>query len=482
MSRVKNRHSQSMSLEKIFHNIHWFEFSFTRKILILVFFIFHISLVCSVSDRGKYGNEFFGFWRPFAWDTSGWIARAGDFFAVYEAGHQAMLFRPVFRVQPELNFLPKSQSLMRAPYTATFRYPPLIAYSFGLVLNFLEPVASYKAWILFNELLIVIGIYLTAKRAKNSQTAFFVIIAWLAFYPIHIEYYMGQFSLFMGFLLFFTGMNLIRGRENKSVLWWGFSIFLKVYSIPFALYWFFRRKFQLPLFFIFALVLSSLFYFSIFPSDFNLFYERGISGRLFSIEKKPPIKIKGSISAKDESPALKKPPELYWGSMGVQRGVLALARLFYLKQDQGGNFLTPYWAHYVLFLTMLFPLPFMVLAARDKNKNPIVILALFSLGWFFWYFDTWEHHYTLLLPLLALLIAEEILKGYRAIIIYILLASPSLWIIFASPETNPLHPQNPVSYIIWETLYYLVKPLGVIWLFFSLWRFGMRPSSITSSR
>lgn len=193
-----------MSLKKLIDDIGWSSFSKLQKILIIIFFLFHISLLFSVSNRGNYGNIAFGFWRQYAWDTSGWIARAGDYYAVYEAGHQAILGRPIFRVQPEMNFLSKSESLMRVPYTATFRYPPLFAYTFCILLNILPPEPSYKAWILLNELLIFIGIFITAKIAVNKTTAFYTILAWLAFYPIHIEYYMGQFSLFMGFLLFLS--------------------------------------------------------------------------------------------------------------------------------------------------------------------------------------------------------------------------------------------------------------------------------------
>jgi hypothetical protein len=108
------------------------------------------------------------------------------------------------------------------------------------------------------------------------------------------------------------------------------------------------------------------------------------------------------------------------------------------------------------------------MAVRDKGRDPITILTLFALAWFFWYYDTWEHHYTMLLPLLALLVARENITGRPALVIYILLAMPSLWIFFASPETNPLYPHNPTIYFLLETLYYLIKPAGVLYLFIHL--------------
>ncbi len=461
-----------MKIKQISEDVRRVKFSFAQKIVIIICLLFHISLLFSVSNRGEYGNKFFGIWRHVAWDTSGWIARAGDYFAIYEAGHQALLGRPVYQVQPEMNFLPKSESMMRAPYTATFRYPPLLAYTLAIVLNILPPMMSYKLWILFNEMLIFLGLYLTVTRAKNTASAFYLIIIWLCFYPIHIEYYLGQFSLFMGFLIFFCGLNLLNNNHTKAINWWGASIFLKVYTIPFALFWMIRKNIKMPIIWLSFFFISSILYFIIFPSDFKIFYDRGIAGRLFS-KQEAKEQIQNTEKTETDSSgsgAEAKAPELYWGSLGVQRGVLAITRFFYLEKDETGHFKTPFWSHYVLFLVILFPFPFLIKAIFDKEKNPLIILSLFALSWFFWYFDTWEHHYTLLLPIFALLVSENILKGWRVAILYIIFASPSLWIFFASPETNPLTPQNDILYFILESLYYIIKPAGIIYLFLFLFK------------
>jgi len=437
----------------------WKSFATWQKVVLPLIFLFHLSLLCSVSNRGNYGSRFFGFWRPFAWDTHGWLARGGDFFAVYESGHQALLGRSVYHVQPEMNLLPLPESRMRAPYVATFRYPPIIAYSLAVFLNIFPPDSSYKFWVFCNEALLLLGIALTLRHVRHPRTGFYVICAWLAFYPIHIEYYLGQFSFLMGFLWLCVAMGILSGSRKRATDWWGVSLFVKAYSLPFALYFFFRKQFRRPICWIVLLALTTIIYFAIFPSDIKLFYERGIAGRLFA----------GSgIHAGDKSDAAPKPPELYWGSMGVQRGVVALCRLLYLKRDSQGKISVPYWAHYILYLVILFPIPFLWMAVRDKGREPIIILTLFALAWFFWYYDTWEHHYTMLLPLLALLVARENITGRPALVIYILLAMPSLWIFFASPETNPLYPHSPTIYFLLETLYYLIKPAGVLWLFFHL--------------
>lgn len=430
----------------------------------------------SISNRGNYGNKFCGIWKRFAWDTSGWIARAGDFYAIYEAGNQALLGRGVFKVQPEMNFLSREDSKMRAPYCATFRYPPLFAYTFAVALNLFPPEMSYKFWIVFNELLIFLGIYLTARIAASMRAAFWSMIVWLSFYPLHIEYYLGQFSLFMGFMIFFAAYSFIMKRERSAIFFWGASLFIKVYTLPFIIYWIFRKKYKLPVLILLIFIITSGIYFVIFPSDFDLFYKRGIAGRLY------PTSAAEGVLASDEKSAEgltadvnekknQKSPALYWGSMGVQRGALALSRLFYLKQDARGVFMTPHFAKYLLFFVMLFPIPFLILAAHRGEKNPALVLSLFSLSLFFWYFDTWEHHYVMLLPILALLVALEVIKGARALIICILIASPSLWIFFShSLFANPLTPQSPAAYFFIETLYYLIKPAGVLMLFFSLFK------------
>ena len=461
------RLTANCQLSIINYQLTWKLFTTWQKIVLPLILVFHLSLLCSVSNRGDYGSRFFGFWRPFAWDTHGWLARGGDFFAVYEAGHQALLGRAVYRVQPEMNRLPRSESHMRAPYVATFRYPPVMAYTLAALLNIFPPDLSYKFWVLCNEALLVLGIALTLRHVKRPQTGFYVICAWLAFYPMHIEFYLGQFSFFMGFLWLCVALGILSGREKLATDWWGVSLFVKAYSLPFALYFFFRKQLRRPICWILLLVLTTIIYFAIFPSDAKLFYERGIAGRLFAGSGK------NAGEKKDVAP---KSPELYWGSMGVQRGVIALCRLVYLKRDAQGRFLVPYWAHYILYLVMLFPIPFLWMAVKDKGRDPIIILTLFALAWFFWYYDTWEHHYTMLLPIFALLVASEIITGRRALVIYILLAMPSLWIIFSRPETNPLYPHSPTTYFLLETLYYLIKPTGIIYLFIHLWRISSKPN------
>jgi len=427
-------------------------------ILLCMAVLFHLSLLFSASNRSKGNLPLFGAWRRFAWDTSGWLPRGGDFYAIYESGNQAIRGHPVFRVQPEMN-LPENRikARMRAPYVATFRYPPLTAYTLGVVLNLFPPGVSYKLWILFCELLIVLGVYLSFKRARDHTSAFWIVLIWLCFYPLHIELYLGQFSFCMGFLIFLCGLALLEKKEQSAISWWGISLFLKVYSLAFVLYWFFRKRAKKPVLWIAVLLITTAIYFLIFPSDFALFYDRALKGRLFVAQQT------GSVGEA-------KGPPLYWGSMGVQRGVLALCRFFYLQKDSGGIFLTPPWARYILFLVFLFPFPFIIMAARDKKRSSLNILSLFTLCWFFRYFDTWEHHYIMLLPLFALVYTEGIIRGWKAFLIYLLLAAPSLWIFFGVGENHPLYPHHEVSYLVLETLYYTIKPVGVVWLFIHLWR------------
>jgi len=113
-----------------------------------------------------------------------------------------------------------------------------------------------------------------------------------------------------------------------------------------------------------------------------------------------------------------------------------------------------------------------VVAACLRRKavvHPLDVFALVWLWWFIAYLDTWEHHYVMLLPLVALLGATGRLSGWTLWIPAALWGMPSLWSV-AGPAVAAGEPGAPGLVI----LYFLQRPVGVFWVFGVIARRALR--------
>lgn len=451
----------------------WQRVAWALLTLVMLMYLvpFHLSWLASTSNRGVHVENnidlLFSIYRPLAFDTRGGLdapGRGGDFYAIYEAGHQALIGRPIYQVQPEMNALPRAESRMRAPAVATYRYPPLTAYTLGAALNVLpperydaqgQPIPSkipnaYIVWVLLTEALLLSGVYITLRLASSVGRAFVSTAIWLGFYPMHIEFFMGQFSLLMGWTLLLCGAALATNRVRLAQFAWGLSLFVKAYSALFALYWLWRGPRKMVIAWLAVAVVTTGAYFAVFPSDWAMLWERGVKGRMFAAVEE------GEPSA----------PTLYPGSMGVQRAALSLCRLIDPQRQDNGAVTPPLWSRFVLWLVILGPLPVLAWAATRRNPPPVAVLGLFWLYWFFGYLDTWEHHANMLLPLLALCVAIGLIGKTEGALWFAFLAAPSLWIVMAKLWTVGRADSTLFYYV--ETLYYLPKAIAVVGLFVSL--------------
>lgn len=446
--------------------------SVNAKLALCVLVLLHLSFVASTSNRASgpehRGNEIFGLWREFAWDTQeGLMARGTDFYATYEAGHQAIVGRSIYAVRPEMASLPRDETRMRAPVAAVYRYVPLNAYTIGAALNVLPPQKSYKAWVLFNELLVLFNIILCLHLVKSPSRVFGTIAMWLAFYPLHIEFYLGQFSFFMGCVLLWCGVCLYSKREKAAQILWGVSLFIKTYSILFALYWLFRKndkQWKIPIVCLLILAVTTFGYFAFFPSDFTetvMFNLKPLIGGQELV-----LQSEGEGGAED-SPS-RQAPVVYWGSMGVQRGILAVCRLINPQYIPREDPRPPYWSTYLLQIPTLLLFIVMLVAIRKKTAPVLSVFGLYWVFWFFAFLDTWENHYTMILPLIALLFATGETGKRETIVWYIFIALPSLFIIFKKNAYFSEYDKG--VFLSLSAVYFLIKPIGVIGLTVSLCR------------
>jgi len=217
----------------------WWEGGMEWKAAALALLVLHASLFPWPPARHSV-------WNRTAWDSDLYTPALGaDFYGIYEAGWRALHGIDPYSVNTD-------RTPRAAPYMASFRYIPLTVWVLGAPLALFQPGAALWLWLAINEVLLLFNLGLTAARvpagagagtgaggeagiaggtATGSRATRRALGAvWLAFWPIHIEWHMGQFSFLMGCMLFWSGLALWEGRMHRSIAWWGLSTWLKNWS------------------------------------------------------------------------------------------------------------------------------------------------------------------------------------------------------------------------------------------------------------
>ncbi len=397
------------------------------------------------------GGLLFGYLNHWAYDTryfsnpeAHYWALGPDFFVLYEAGWDFLHGRNMY-LRDDVDMSPEEaleRGLQHAPYYATYRYIPFYGFTLGVVLSVFPPFVAYWLWIIVSEILLGINIHMTRRLCRRPETFALCIVFWISPFPLFVEYFMGQYSLLMGTLIFWTAVFLIRGRKVGASVCWILSVLLKSYTLLMAPL-FYRLKRRVDILICVGLVAAtSIPYFLVFPEGFEKFYEYGLKGRV------------GAGTA-----------QLYMGSQGVQMGLQALANLLRLQSVQFSLFSVQLSvAKLLIILFSLSILAFLVIITFRRDYDVLSLYCLWALTFFLLYRDLWEHHYVMLIPVLVLMISTERLPIWMGVTVFVLIGTPTLYRLFSSESVvRVLHEVN--AYNLLQTLYFLIKPVGVGILF-----------------
>ncbi len=151
------------------------------------------------------------------------VPRGLDFFSIYQAGRNFLRGQSVFYGVREHRDGPEA---LVVPYFSGFRYLPVYAYSFGVILNILPPWHSYWAWVIFVQILLFFNLYLTRYIPVSPPIRRVIIAMWLAYSPYYIELHIGQQSMVTTTLIHIAVIAHLNKRTKLrdtsyvvSVLW-----------------------------------------------------------------------------------------------------------------------------------------------------------------------------------------------------------------------------------------------------------------------
>ncbi|GAB4312166.1 MAG: hypothetical protein Kow0059_02510 [Candidatus Sumerlaeia bacterium] len=381
-----------------------------------------------------------------------------DFFVLYEAGWDFLHNRNMYlhhentAYPPEIPFVERyerslKEGLTRAPWYATFRYIPFYAATLGVVLNLLPPWGAYWFWVALNEALLWVNCILTLRRCRSPDRRLLAVALWFLPYPLCVEFFLGQFNILMASFIFWTALAWERG-SRRGHTWWLLSVLLKNWTYGMGVLLIRRGRWRLPLLAAVIVLITSLPYFLIFPSGWAAFWGAGLSGR-----------VGAGAGAWHWG---------LWGMQGVQAGVGALLETLGVRSIAlpGG------W-------TLGNGATFLVSAAAVgaavwrswRDSDWLRPFCLWVLLWFVLYRDCWEHHYILMLPVMAVCLIQNLCTVKTLIIVFLLTQTVTMYALLFPPDSAAALMRQGL-YDLLRFAHYTIKPLGVGILFWVLCRPG----------
>lgn len=379
-----------------------------KKIFILIV-ILHLILV-SLTLSGKLSN-FFN-------DASLRKGIGADFFALYQAGDNFF--------DGESIYLDNEGDA--TPYSFPFRYPPFAGYALGAFFSLFSPFWGYSLLIIIYELILFLNIFITSKLSKSKDNFILASAAWLLFSPYLLELFMGQWTFLITSLLFYTVYGLLKSKNSKFFI--ALASIVKPNSLIIAPLLLKLKEYKNLLVTGSTFLLTSASYFLFYKNDLAIFMK----------------------NFQDK-----------WYSHGGNFGFKSLYYIIFIRE------LSIPWPR-IWFLGFIFTLGLFSLYLTLKSKSKILIFSLWICFYFFFYTDVWEHHYTLLMPVFALIFAsissikEKVSDIILPLISFLLISLPSMFILqFIFTANAPYEPDN--LNLVYTLVYHSQKILGVAILY-----------------
>ena len=308
------------------------------------------------------------FWYRFAFDPVATQGRRGwDFYALYQAGHNALTGISVYESDND-------KIDVVVPLYTPYRYLPFLATTLGVLLNALPPVTALKLWMVITEGIYLLCIALAWWSAKGGVRGAMVAIMWLAFTPYFLELYLGQFNVAQAALLLVLLLQAIQaGPAWAQGLAWGASLLLKPHSGLLAPALLRARRWRVLGIGAAVVLVTSAPYMALHPTAMSAFMR--------------------NLSAGAPAPQL--------GNLGVRQLLFSiLSALWPALSPPAHVALQNLWVALVLVMAL-------GLTLLPRRVDLLELSCFWLATYFLLYHHVWEHHYILLLPVFTMLYLRQ---------------------------------------------------------------------------
>jgi len=349
-----------------------------RSALLLLALLFHVSMLASWR---------LGYWNQFTFDstaTQGW--RGWDFFAVFQAGHNAATGISIYESDND-------RIDVVAPRYTPYRYLPALALTLGNALSRLPPLWALRIWVVIIEITLLGCAWASSRLCKEPWARTALACMWLAYTPFYLEIYLGQFSLVQSAFTLFIVSGCLGGRlALRHDAAWLASILIKPNAMLLAPAMMRLRRFR-GLAVVGGVVgLTTMAYVAAYPAALP-----AILGNLAS-------------------------------DMGSQLGNHGVRQLLYSVVHGMFPELGPSYHQWIQRVWVLIVVLVSLYVTMRSATNSLLLICLWTTSFFLLYHDVWEHHYVMLLPVYVGLYARS--RSRWLLLLWGLMAiwTPYVWI------------------------------------------------------
>lgn len=385
--------------------------------------------------------------NSFFCDATHRAGQASDFFTHYQASHNYWQGKSFYT-----NLT--SQANKVVPYCYEFfRFFPSSTFLVGGLITSFAPWLAYVVWLVLNEFLLLVMCFYAWKLCPKRFHLSFLLA--FGFTPLYVEFYMGQFSFIVAFFIFFMGYGFLQKKSWIVTLSFYGTVFIKYYGVIFLpfLVWNWKRHFYLFLGLIPLLAVTFFPYFSKYPEDLKSFVGAHALGgsHAGNLGLRAWLYCLGDVLTGTRQ--IKQIPDYTPPKIIPSHQRPVISRILY---------------EYVwIFLFVL--LGWRTISAQ--NRDPVILLSLWTIFFFLMSKDVWEHHYVVLIPIYLLYNIRENRSVVHWCFLFIALPTPFYSLTFPLPAYVDPEPY----WSSFEVLFYhAIKPFAVLVLFFDLMFYSLR--------
>lgn len=320
-----------------------------------------------------------------------------DFYALYHAARE-------YRVNGDIySWRPGGDGV--TPPFYRYRYLPGFVAAVGPLPLRLEPKWAYVAWIAIIEIFLLIDVWIVLRLLAHDRARWPAAATWFVFTPLWAELFMGQFTFVTGSLILWSVVALRAGAPLRAALWWAAAAGLKVFPLVLLPMWWRARAFSAAVVAaLLIVVLPNGWYFYEQPYAWHTFLHLNFSDAAFA---------------------------------GLGTGNFGLIELIRELLWEPLRLPDDHWEAFARGFSRTALGAAAAAVALARRSCPGSAAALLIAAHLLSYSNTWEHHYTLLLPLGTLVLVEARGRARAAALVGMVAAAlPSPFVLL--DDANPL--------------------------------------------
>lgn len=365
--------------------------------------------------------QYRGFMDAWFHDTDR-VPRGLDFFSIYQAGRNFIRGQSVYFGVREHRL---GNEALVVPYFSGFRYLPVYACTYGVILNVLPPWYSYWTWIAVVEILLLLNLWIIWKLPLSVPHQRILTAMWLAYSPYYVELHIGQQSMVTVTLLHCVLLGALTSRAGMRDISYAGSVIWKLNTILFIPIWIKLKRFKTIAVLFLLIVALSAPYFAFVPGSFqefsSYFHDKFIATGPNSL------------------------------------GFWSLTSMFLSHQEVSHETIRQVMKYWTLFIWTVASLATLIPRRIQFTRA----LAMWICVYFLTYQYVWEHHYVLMLPVFTAGMLVPSLRRLTACV-WLLCALPTPYFLWNNPALAM--PQTEWS-LLQNVVYHSTKLVPVLVLF-----------------